>query len=118
MLDFFRPSRQPAKMLYDAFQEEAANRFGRNTQEWMTAERIAVWAAARDYAQQHGLRVLTLAEIQKAEESARGHIDYGAKWAYGVASMLTTKTPNEKKGESSNDPPARDEPRADKAKED
>lgn len=99
MRDFFRPTSEPAKMLYDAFQEEAKKRHlarsGRcdeqSVHEWMDLERQAVWSAARDYSQQHGFRVLKLDEIQAAEEYASGHVDYGAKWAYAVARRITKK---------------------------
>jgi hypothetical protein len=46
---------------------------------------MAVWRAAREYSEKHGLRVPTMEEIERAETSAYGHVDYGAKWAYGVA---------------------------------
>ena len=75
-------------LLYDAFQKEARKRRSRSTEEWMLLECLAVWEAARDYAQQHGLRVLTLNEVKQEEGPARGHIDYGAKWAYGVARSM------------------------------
>lgn len=89
MQDTARPLTQPAGLLYDAFQEEAARwGLGRAMEEWATAEKEAVWAAARNYSQQHGLRVLTLAEIRIAGEPFRGRADYGAKWAYGIAEML------------------------------
>ena len=85
MKDIFRPPKGPARTLYDAFQEEAAHREGRSVAEWILAERQAVWTAARDYAQQHGLRVPAMDEVKQAENCASGHIDYGAKWAYAVA---------------------------------
>ena len=95
MRDVFRPNREPARTLYDAFQREAVNRKGRSTAEWQNEERQAVWRAARDYAQQHGLRVPTLTEVRRAENSAAGHVDYGAKWAYGIAEVLTADAAKE-----------------------
>ncbi|KKM93807.1 hypothetical protein LCGC14_1204720 [marine sediment metagenome] len=86
--DVFRPLREPARTLYDAFQKEVLNRAGRDIEQWQGAERGAVWLAARDYAQQHGLRVPTIAEVNQAGNLAYGHIDYGAKWAYGVARTM------------------------------
>lgn len=88
MSDIFRPHTEPARTLYDAFQEEAAKRKGRSVEEWLDAEMQAVWAAARDYAQQHGLRVVRLSEVADARSSASGHVDYGAKWAYGIAERM------------------------------
>lgn len=84
MHDVFRPSREPARTIYDAFQAEAKKRKGRSVNEWIEAERQAVWRAARDYAQQRGLRILSLEEVTMAENYAMGHVDYGAKWAYQV----------------------------------
>jgi hypothetical protein len=86
--DDFRPTQQPAQCVYDAFQAEAAKRKGRSTEEWVAAERQAVWSAARDYAQQHGLPVPTLEQIERKEQLAVGHSDYAATWAYGVAKLL------------------------------
>lgn len=88
MTDIFRPPREPARTLYDVFQEEAAHRKGRSVEEWQRAERLAVWKAARDYAQQHGLRVPTMEDVEQAETCASGHVDYGAKWAYGIAESI------------------------------
>jgi hypothetical protein len=90
MNDIFRPRHQPAQMLYDAFQAEAHLRETRPHEQWRDAEVVAVWRAARDYAQMYGLPVPTLAEVQAAERSAAGHTDYATKWAYGVARLLTT----------------------------
>jgi len=85
MRDLFRPNQEPERTLYDAFQKESGNRKGREVVEWIEAERMAVWRAAREYSEKHGLRVPTMEEIERAETSAYGHVDYGAKWAYGVA---------------------------------
>lgn len=87
-MDIFRPKRDPALTLYDAFEAEAKHREGRTPAEWMDLEQRAVWTAARDYAQQHELRVPTLAEVRAAESMACGHVDYGAKWAHGVAQFM------------------------------
>lgn len=86
--DIFRPGHDPARLLYDAFQGEAQLRRGRDVDEWMAAERRAVWATARDYAQQQGLPIPSLAQVELKEQVAVGHTDFGAKWAYGVAELL------------------------------
>jgi hypothetical protein len=88
MRDTFRPTFHPAQAIYDAFQAESKKRDGRSVPEWTKAERDVVWATARDHAQQLGLRVPTMAEVESAERNACGHIDYGAKWAYGVAEAM------------------------------
>lgn len=87
--DIFRPRHEPARTIYDAFQAEAAKRHERPTfSDWAQREREAVWRAARDYAQQHGLAVPTMDQVRDSEQYALGHVDYGAKWAYGVARAM------------------------------
>lgn len=87
--DIFRPHKDPAQGIYDAFVAEAANRRGRSVEEWILSERRAVLKAAADLAQRLGLRAPTLEEVERAERSAQGHTDYGAKWAYRVAETMT-----------------------------
>lgn len=88
MSSIFRPVTEPARTIYDAFQAEARRRAGRSVEEWTAAEAGAVWAATRDYAQQNGLAVPTMAQIESAEMLARGHTDYGSKWAHGVSALV------------------------------
>lgn len=87
-MSVFRPTTEPARAIYDAFQAEASLRPGRTVEAWTTGEAEAVWRAARDYAQQRRLEAPTLEQVQRAEVLARGHTDYGAKWAYGVAALV------------------------------
>lgn len=82
--DPFQPSHEPARTLYEAFQQEARLRKSRPIAQWVEAERNAVFKAACDYARAHGLRAPTLEEVRAAEMYAMGSVDYGAKWAYGV----------------------------------
>ncbi|MGH8759371.1 MAG: hypothetical protein ACREVW_07640 [Burkholderiales bacterium] len=86
--DSFRPRHEPARAIYDAFQAEAAKRKGRPLHEWIAAERHAVWLAAQQAAELHGLYQPTPAEIDSAERYARGSIAYGAKWAYQVVARM------------------------------
>lgn len=67
---------------------ESAKRKGRDFSDWGPAEAHAVWKTARDFAQQHGLRIPLLAEVVQVEKSACGHSDYGAKWALYVAEKM------------------------------
>ena len=90
--DIFRPVLQPAKTIYDAFQTESKNRQGRSFDEWTQAERNSVWKSAHNNAQKFGLRPPTMADVRKAEISALGHSDYGAKWAYGVVKTMNQAT--------------------------
>lgn len=82
--DPFSPRHEPARSLYDAFQREAEQRPTRSVEEWTSAEIEAVLAESKALATKLNLREPTRTEIADAERSARGHIDYGAKWAYAV----------------------------------
>ena len=68
--------------------QEARKRKGRDFAEWSKAEAKAVWQAARDFAQQNGLRVPLLDEVVQVEKSAMGHCDYGQKWSLYVAEKM------------------------------
>lgn len=86
--DPFRPYRESARSIYDAFQAEAANRKGRSIEEWMEAERQAVYREAMHQAGILGLRAPSIEEVVRAECCAAGSVDYGAKWAYGVVEAM------------------------------
>ena len=87
-MSIFRPHRQPAQLLYDAFEAEAKKRPGRPLGVWIREEREAVWRAARDWAQQNGKPVPTMEMVKNAETYACGHTDYGAKWAYTLVEEM------------------------------
>mgnify|MGYP001612654306 CR=1 FL=1 len=89
MYDIFQPRYEPARSIYEAFQAEATKRKGRNVQEWQAAERDAVYREAAHQAQKLGLRRPTMDEVVSAEQSACGHADYGAKWAYRITEVMT-----------------------------
>lgn len=86
--DIFRPKREPARSIYDAFQNEASKRATRPLHEAFEAESHAVWQAARAAAAKHGLREPTLAEVDDACTYASGSIDFGAKWAYAIVDVM------------------------------
>ena len=88
MSDIFRPFHEPSRTLYDALQKEASKREGRTVQEWQIAERSVMYQTAHDYAIRRGLRIPPIEDIEKAERMASGHVDYGAKWAYGIAGAM------------------------------
>lgn len=88
MSDIWRPTSEPARAIYDVIRAETTKRPERSVDEWLEAETKAVWSAACAYAQEQGLPVPTLSQIQSAERSACGHTDYYAQWAYGVARRL------------------------------
>ena len=86
--DHFRPTMEPARSIYDALIAEAEHRPGRVCEEWINAERAAVWKVARRMAELRGLRIPTLEEIERAERTAIGHVDYAAKVAYAVSDTM------------------------------
>ena len=86
--DFFRPKRNPAQLIYDTFQKEAENRKKCSVEEWIKNERKAVFEAAKKYAEENGLIVPTLEQIEVVENYAMGSVDYGAKWAYKVCHIM------------------------------
>lgn len=79
--------------LHAALDAEASMRSGRSFEEWSKAEAQAVWGAARDFAQQHGLRVPLLADVVRVERHACGHSDYGSKWALYVTELMLAREP-------------------------
>lgn len=87
--DPFAPRSEPARSLYCAFQDEAAHRRGRSVEEWTLAELNRVHTEVLRQAEIHQLRPLTLDEVKRAEACARGHIDYGSKWALGLVERMT-----------------------------
>ncbi|WP_426172629.1 hypothetical protein [Pseudoduganella sp. R-34] len=88
MRDIFEPRFEPAKSIYLAFQGEAAKRKGRKVEEWVKAEREAVFRECTQQAQMRGLHSPTMDEVTAAERYAMGSIDYGAKWAYQLARVM------------------------------
>lgn len=87
-VDPFKPRREPALTLYQAFQAEAANRGGREFHDWNQAEIHAVHSAAVDAYPAHGLPVPTVEQVAEAERYAQGSCDYGATWIYMVERMM------------------------------
>lgn len=88
MRDIFCPTQEPAKSLYEALVDEAGKREGRTVSEWIEAERKAIVREAVIQAQLRGLRIPTLEQVRLAESCACGHVDYAAKFAYGVARAM------------------------------
>lgn len=89
--DIFRPNTHPAQEIYDAFMEESLKRNSRSIQEWQELERYAVLHAATSAAVKYKLREPTMGDVMVAEILAMGHVDYGAKWAYGVVDRMQIK---------------------------
>lgn len=88
MRDIFQPPREPARSIYQAFQAEAEKRNGRGTAEWVEAEKDAVHREAVFQAQKLGMKAPSMQQVTDAEGYARGSVDYGAQWAYGVVEAM------------------------------
>jgi len=88
MQDIFKPRHEPARSIYEAFQNEASKRKGRSVDEWVKAERDAVFREAAHQAQKLGMRVPTMEDVAAAERYAMGSADYGAKWTYRVVDAM------------------------------
>lgn len=86
--DPFRPRQEPARSIYEAFQAEAVHRRQREVDVWIRAERDAVHSTAARLASERGLRSPSITEVEEAERRARGHIDYGLKWALYVVEAM------------------------------
>jgi hypothetical protein len=89
MNDIFRPHSEPARTLYDAFQNAAKERELR--EDWLEYELQRVYDAAVGYAKAHNLHAPSIQEVMDAETSACGHTDYGAKWAYRLEEIMNKK---------------------------
>lgn len=94
--DFFRPTQEPLATIYDAFQEEASHRKGRALEVWIKAELDRVFQTACDVAPKYGLRAPTREEVDLGERMARGHSDYGRKWALYVVEAMSRPAPTPK----------------------
>lgn len=90
MQDIFEPRYEPARSIYMAFQKEAEKRKGRSVDEWLAAERDAVYRESVHQAQKLGLRAPTMEQVISAERYATGSIDYGAKWSYCIVNVMRT----------------------------
>jgi hypothetical protein len=90
--DFFRPSSDPARAIYDAFVQEATKRRSVPLAVWCEREIDVVHATATAMASTLNLRAPTRDEVVSAEIYARGSADYGAKWAYQVVNRMRPTT--------------------------
>ena len=88
MSDIFRPTTEPARSIYDVFQNEARKRKGRTVGQWQSAELAAVYFQSVVQASKFGLKIPSIQDIETAERCASGHTDYGSKWAYGVVDAM------------------------------
>lgn len=86
----FGPTKEPAKSIYNALVDEMTKRKHRSVDEWIEAERRVVLNSSAALSQTLGLHPPTLEQVMVAERCACGHVDYAAKFAYGVAETVRT----------------------------
>lgn len=86
--DWLRPTTQPARMLYDAWRKESEKRDSRSYEEWVNGERQIMFKVANKAANLYNLTSVTMEQVELAEENAYGHVDYGAKWVYGILDYM------------------------------
>jgi hypothetical protein len=61
--------------------------------DWIDKERLVVALAAQDWARAHGLAYrVTVADVERVEVTAVGHVDYVKKLAIAVAGLLYART--------------------------
>lgn len=93
MHDIFRPHQDPARSIYDAFVAESQHRRHRSVEEWISAERSAVFLESVRQAEKHQLRPPTMEEVMRAERYAMGSCDYGATWIYRIVEAMHRPNP-------------------------
>lgn len=93
--DPWRPRSEPAKSLYDAFQDEAMLRKSRSPIQWTQLEIDAVHREATRQASILGLRVPSRDEVAQAEIGSSGLINYGSNWAIELAAMMRKPAPGQ-----------------------
>lgn len=77
----------------DAFEKEAARRDAYEGLEWIEQELQFMAQLVADELTHRGLSTAGVSEeVRAAEERARGHIDYGSKWASACAEIVATRS--------------------------
>jgi hypothetical protein len=89
--DYFRPTQEPARTLYDALLDAAKHRKEFVGISWVDNERRVMWKTAMEWQAQRGLVWPTMAEIERVENMACGHCDYASKFALYVAELMAAK---------------------------
>ena len=96
--DPFRPRSEPDQTIYDALTAEQAKRKGREFEVWNKAEINAIYQTAKVAYERAGLPLPTLADVESAEQYARGSIDYGATWVYALTRDVTKRATQQPTG--------------------
>ncbi len=88
----FEPIHEPARSIYHALVGEMTKRKKRSIDEWIEAERMTVLNCSTALSHTLGLHPPTIEQVTTAENSACGHVDYAAKFAYGVAEIMRSES--------------------------
>lgn len=89
--DIFSPCRPIAQAIYDAFQSEASHRDGREWPDWERMEMEAVHAEVNRQRALLGKPPVSLESVQRVDAQACGHVDYGARLAYGCEELVNAE---------------------------
>lgn len=80
--------RRCSEFVLDALRAEMAKR-DHSTLAWIDNERMAVAVAANQWAEAHGIaRRVTVADVERVEVLAVGHVDYASKLALYVSDLV------------------------------
>lgn len=71
-----------------ALDVETEQRPRRLTGEWITRERVCVWATVNKIRDRFGLPAVAIADVERAEKTAVGHSDYVRKYAHAAADLV------------------------------
>lgn len=75
-----------------ALTDEMSRRRDDPTLAWINRERVAVANAAHDWALAHDMScTVTVADVERVETTAAGHIDYASKLALYVAELVVQR---------------------------
>ena len=87
--DYLRPTTEPARTIYDAFVLESEKRRGKESEDWIRDERLAVYNAALNWCLKNDYECPEMKDLIDSENYAYGSADYGSKWAINFANKIT-----------------------------
>jgi hypothetical protein len=85
---YFKLREKLAATLYATLIEESKKRPERTIEEWVKAEREAMYNTAKKIAEEHNLYTPAMDEIKSAERYALGSVDYATKWSYAIVRLM------------------------------
>jgi hypothetical protein len=79
------------RVLHETLCAEAQKREGREATVWIAAEREALFGAVNRFRALDGKAPVTVDRIERVEQTALGHVDYGTKIALYCAEIVEEK---------------------------